>query len=810
MKRTHKGIPVRAMLLTLFMVLLLPAAMLRAQQLTSDQIQEAKRQLGGMTNQEIDQKIKSLGMTREEAMERAKENGIDLQTFLRLPGSAAAAQSPQGIIQSGPQGYVMPQDSLSGLRFPAVIPKRTVKSENGLTYFGYEIFSTTPSAFEPTASGPIDPEYIIGPDDVLRVSVWGQVEQQNELTVDIEGRVFLPTAGPVVVSGLTIEEVKKTLTKQLSRSFQGLTASPKTMWMDVSLVKVKPKRVFIMGEVENPGGYTVSSYANIFNSLFAVGGPTVQGSLRDIRLIRGNKTIAKVDLYMYLTGSEKNNDLRVQNNDIIYVPVRKNTIYLRGKIRRPAIYELLPGENIKKLIEYAGGTLPTSYLERIQVERIIPLKERVKNDIERRMIDINYREILLKNSDVPLADGDIITLFPILGEVKNYVTISGSVFKPGTYQLTPNMKLKDLIMLADSLRPETYVARGEITRLLNDNMTRISIPFDVKALMEGDQTNNITLNPKDDVILHSNSISRLEDEFVEIFGNVKKPGKYLLTKNMTLVDVLMLADGYTENASRLQAEIARLDETKKIDTLAFINIAKLPDLLDTININGYSFFEEYRKNDLRLKHRDQIFIRPNPNFRIQQVVTISGEVNYPGEYALITFNEYLSDIVQRSGGPTLAAYLRGAKLYRGRQRVNVDFQDVMNAPKSTKDIILRSGDSIDVPKKPNAVKMTGEVNNPGLLGFINGEEVWDYIDRAGGLTDSADFVVLYHPNGNAEKFNTGWFSGSTKVYDGSTINVVKIPPPQINDQRVDIGTLIKDIFAITASALTILVLTRQL
>jgi protein involved in polysaccharide export with SLBB domain len=328
--------------------------------------------------------------------------------------------------------------------------------------------------------------------------------------------------------------------------------------------------------------------------------------------------------------------------------------------------------------------------------------------------------------------------------------------------------------------------------------------------MSGNHTGNIALQPKDEIVIHSIDVVRLGPLFVEIFGSVKNPGRYRLTDNMTLVDVLLLANGFTEEASRLFAEIARIDETKKDDTLAYIKIASLPDITDTSLINTFAFYNEYRKTDFVLQHRDQIYIRPNPEFHIQKVVAITGEVNHPGQYALVTHNELLSDIITRSGGPTKAAYLRGGKIIRDGSRVNIDFQVVMDSPGSKKDLIIHSGDEIEIPKKPNSVRMAGEINNTGLLSFIEGDNMWDYIDRAGGITDSADFIILLHPNGNAERFRTGIFGGNPSVYDGSIIMVSKIPVPSTDEKQVDIGNLIRDMFAIAASALTVLVLSRQL
>jgi len=894
------------------MIFVLPIENLFAQQLSPSQVEEAKRQLGVMSPDEIDQKLKSLGMTREDAEKRAKENGINLNEYLL--GSTGASSANTGllpstpILESGPQTDTPLNKSL--IEKDSEKPKTTSPSPklDGLPYFGYDIFTTTPASFEPNASGPVDADYQIGPEDILRVTIWGQVEQQTEAEVDKDGRIFIPTAGPVVVSGLTLQQANTVLTKQLSRSFQGLAANPPTVWLDVALAKIRPKRVFIMGEVKNPGGYTVNSYANVFNTLFAVGGPTTNGSLREVRLIRGNKVIARVDLYSYLTGAEKNNDVRVQSNDIIFIPVRKNTISIKGEVRKPGIYEMLPTENMQKLLEFAGGAIATAYLERIQVARIISFKDRKRNEFDRQIVDVNFRSIVANHKEYKLEDGDEITLFSILDMVKNYAAISGSVLRPGAYQLQPKMRLVNLISLADSLQPyaylkradilrtrsdktlhsiqvdlskalqgdplnnilidsldqvkiyskydveitsertvsisghvknpgsfpysdslrlfdlifqagglqdslfraQTFLYRGELLRLSHDNRTKLSIPFDLAALLDSVPEMNIPLSPMDEVIIHDIGVSQLKSEFVEIHGSVKKTGRYTLSNNMKLTDLILLAGGYTEDAWTLQAEIARLDRKKADDTLSYIYFSNLPDLKDTSAVKNFSFFETTREKDLSLKHRDQIFIRPDPNFVLQQLVTINGEVKFPGEYTLRTHNDYLSEIIDRAGGKTSAAYLRGGKLTRNGERVNVDFQNVYESPKGDEDIIMHAKDVVYIPKKPNAVRVGGEVNNPGILGYIDGDNLWDYVDRAGGLTDSVQYILLTHPNGNTEKFTPGLFSGSSTIYDGSIIIATKIPPPVAKEKSEDLFVLIRDLFALTASLLTVLVLAKSL
>ncbi|MEK9139321.1 MAG: polysaccharide biosynthesis/export family protein, partial [Bacteroidota bacterium] len=377
-------------------------------------------------------------MTREQAEAKAKELGIDLNSYLQQQGADVPALQPTPT----PEETTQPEQPKEK---HDVISKVPPTGRAGLPYFGYDIFATTPSAFEPTAVGPVDPEYIIGPGDVLRVAVWGQVELQNELTVDKEGRIFIPTVGQIMVTGQTLDATYNKLKAQMAKSYSGLVSRPPTVWMDITIAKLRPKRVFIMGEVSKPGGYTVSSYGSVFSTLYSVGGPTVRGSLRDVRVIRGNKTIARVDLYDYLLGADSTNDIRVQNNDIVFVPPRGKTVAITREVLRPAIYELLQGEHLTKLIKYAGGARSTAYLERVQVDRIIPFRERKQGGPERRVIDVDFREIINAKKDYDLVDGDVVSVYSIFDERMNIVTLSGAVLRPGQYQLEKVPSLRALL-----------------------------------------------------------------------------------------------------------------------------------------------------------------------------------------------------------------------------------------------------------------------------------------------------------------------------------------------------------------------------
>ena len=313
-----------------------------------------------LTPEQMQAKLKELGITEEQARQMAKEKGVKLEDFLvggkgtatkiqvGQPGTNAVEVSvPKTGEELGP-----PPEAVNVYRDASAPPKGPA----GLDYFGYGIFKQVPAAFEPSAVGPVDPGYLLGAGDVLRLTVWGQAEFQYELEVDREGRIFIPNVGQVFVLGTPLNQLQIKFKLVLSKYYSGLATSPQRTFMDVTITKLRPLRVFVMGEVKQPGGYTISSYATVFNALYAVGGPLVRGSLRDVRVIHDNQVVANVDLYDYLLRGDKTSDVRLQNNDIIFLPPRGKTVSVRGEIRRPAIYELKGNEDLRSLIELQRRT----------------------------------------------------------------------------------------------------------------------------------------------------------------------------------------------------------------------------------------------------------------------------------------------------------------------------------------------------------------------------------------------------------------------------------------------------------------------
>lgn len=784
-------------------VLLSPVAGQIASGQSRDQLRaQAESQLQQMTSQQIELKIKELGLTRQEAEGRARDLGIDLGTYLQQTQQSSPAKLPavQPVADSLSRKQTTPPEA------PVPIPV----GPRGLPFFGYDIFTRVPNGFEPTAVGPVDPEYLIGPEDVLRITVWGQVEMQNELTVDREGKIFIPTIGQFLVSGTTLEKATQNLKKQMSRSYSGLLTQPPTVWLDLTLARLRPKRVFILGEVNKPGGYTVSSYASVFSSLYSVGGPTVNGSLRDVRIIRNNKIIAHVDLYDYLTGASETADVRVQNNDMIFVPKRGKTVAISREVRRPAVYELLPQEHLRRLLDVAGGVLSTAYLERVQVDRIVPFKERRPGSAERRVIDINFREINNAGKDYELYDGDEITVYAIFDMRLNVARVSGAVWRPGQYELDKVPTVRALILAAQGAHPRAYLDQAQLLRYNPDWTTQRIVPFNLRSVLY-DSTADWKLEPRDEIVVFSMDATEIRDRYVTIRGEVKRPGRFVLHDGMRLADLLLQAGGYTEEAELLEANIARVQPGGLGgDTLTVILHSRLPSQFSFSAARSDSSVTGRSESGglFLLQHRDEVVIKTNPRYRVQQNITVRGDFMYPGVYALSKKGERLSELLARAGGPTRTSYLGGAQFFREGKRLFLDFERAVSFGDALNDVALLVGDSIVVPPKPNTVLVDGEVNARGLFSFRDGDDVSDYVDRAGGRRDSADYAILTYPSGESRKVSFGFLRSDPGVPDGSQILVTKVNPPK-EEKPVDIGATIRDTFAILTSAATVAFLIWQ-
>ncbi len=743
----------------------------------------------------------------------ARSQGVSeeqIQAWLRDLNMGGESSNPAGLVTDLRDAGVQPKDitqvgTYSMGSDTTVI--RQVPLKNGLPYFGYNIFRNVPDAFKPASTGPVDGGYIIGPEDEMRLTLWGATEFQYELAVDAEGRIFIPSIGQITVAGQTLSELREYLKTRLSQSYSGLTRNPPTIFLDVTLTRLRPIRVFVIGELEQPGGYTFSSYSTLFNVLYGVGGPAINGSLRNIQLIREGKVVTTFDLYDFLLRGIDSGSIRLQNNDRIFIPPRNNTISIKGPVRRPAVYELKNDEGLSELIRFSGGLLPEAYGKRFHVNRIIPLTERKDPSIARTVIDYNLQEVLAGSAGFTLLDGDNVEILDISDRLENVVYIEGAVYQPGAYQLSSEVQtIKDLIIAADSLQGDAYVDQLELVRT-NEDLSKDFFSIDYELMMEGHVDHNLALQRLDRVRVYNNTVERIDNKFVEIHGEVERPGRYEFSEGMDLGDLILNAGGFSEEAYLGDVEVSRLEKPEDANTKSVQFFVEL-SYEEKDRFYSPSYLDELLQNarEFELVHRDKIFVRENPRFEEQQLVKISGEVQYPGSYALLRENEKLSDLFRRTGGLTPEGYAGGAKLFRDSTQVIIDISRALSG-RVQEDMELLPGDSIHVPRVPNTVLVTGNVGNEGLVKFVPGEKVSYYLERVGGMQrESEKRVLLTQPDGTTFSVKRkGWFKKNPEVYDGATITVLR-KPVEVDQDKLTPRELLQESTAILTSALTVILL----
>ncbi len=654
----------------------------------------------------------------------------------------------------GGTGQAAPLDTAAVRDSVRILVERVEKLVGAITppdslHFGYDIFSLGPGTFEPPALGAVDPGYPIGPGDEIVISVWGQVELNHTLTVDREGSIMVPKVGRLQVGGVPLGELQRQITRFLSRSYSGIREGPTqaTTFVNVSLGKLRSIKVFVVGEVQRPRAYTLNATSTVLNALYHAVGPTPKGSLRNVRLVRHDEVAGLVDLYRFILDGDKSEDVRLQNGDVILVPPAGKMVRLKGQVHRPAIYELKAEEGLKRLIEIAGGLEPDAYAERVQIEQTV-------ENGERAVIDVDFRAIRGDTEqDVALHDGDVVTVFKGLPQIKNAIYLKGYVKRPGRYQLHPGMRVSDLIREADGVWPEAFLGRADIVRT-NPDLTRELVSFHLKLALEGDPEADLLLKPLDAVTVHSIHTFGLE-EFVTIQGRVKDPGRYDLLSGMTLKDLIVLAGGAAEGASKSTVEVSRV----------------MGDSTEPIKIFQVAIDNDYSLNShsegFLLRRRDMVFVRSDPDFEPQRNVKIEGEVMFPGSYTLQERQERLSSLIARAGGLRETAYVEGCEFYRAysrldvqlsealkqkvdiqlsealKHRVDIQLSKALKRPEGREDPVLVAGDSIFIPRNPGVILVTGEVFYPRAVRYKKGKNVDYYLKQAGGLTKDADKGRIY-------------------------------------------------------------------
>lgn len=670
--------------------------------------------------------------------------------------------------------------------------------------FGRDIFNNSNLTFEPSLNIATPVDYRLGPGDQLVIEVWGASQANITQKVTPDGYITIPDVGPIQVNGLTVQAASNKIRAKLSKIYSGMGTTNVDLSTDVkvSLGQIRTIQVNIMGEVAQPGTYALSSFSTVFHALYKAGGISQLGSLRNIKVVRGGRTVATVDVYDYILHGRSHSDIRLQEGDVILASPYDALVLVKGKIKRPMYYEMKRTESIRTLIDYAGGFTNDAYTSAVTVER---------NDEKERTIcsvdDMNYGVFKVK-------DGDVVSVGAILDRYNNRIEIKGAVYRPGFYELGKEIStVRDLITKADGLLEDAFTNRAVLHRENLDKTLEI-ISVNVKGVLDGTEP-DITLQ-RNDVLFIPSKYDLEAKGTVEISGEVYSPGIFPYAENTKLEDLIIMAGGLTESASKVRVDIARRlndpNSTKKQKEISKMFSFAVKDGFVVEGDPGF-ILEPY----------DQVFVRRSPGYTPKVNVSITGEVEFEGSYALNERNERLSDLIAHAGGLTGFAYLKGARLERQLTEeeylqakelltmvasnnqisgndsiiipavsrtytVAIDLEKIMSNPHSSLDPVLQDGDAVIIPQLMTTVQVTGSVRKPNSVVYNPDMKLKDYISEAGGYAERArkSGTFILYPNGHIKEL--GRNASAKEIVGGAKIIV-----PQKSKSQWNLGTTLSSI-----------------
>ncbi|MDF0694423.1 SLBB domain-containing protein [Aquirufa ecclesiirivi] len=624
--------------------------------------------------------------------------------------------------------------------------------------FGADLFDTETLNFEPDLKIATPSNYLLGPDDEINIDIFGDVLDNFKVKVSTEGTVKILNLSPIYVNGLSIDAASNRIIGRLRQLYQGLNKPGSGSSAQVTLGNVRSIKVTLTGEVKFPGSYTVSSLATIFNALYLAGGPSANGSYRNIRLIRGNKTIRTLDLYDFLLKADQKDNIHLQDQDIIRISDYETRVELIGEVKRPMIFETLKGETLKDVLRFAGGFTSKAYTYSIPVTR--------NTSRELKLMNITQDEV----SNFLPQNGDKYLIGAIIERFENRVEIEGAVFRPGMYALEQGVStVKELIKRAEGAREDAFLNRATITRRQENYEPQI-ISVDLGKILRGEVA-DISLQ-REDVVKVFSITNLKEKRIVSIFGEVNFEGEFEYKEGMKVGDLILLAKGFKEGASYSKIELARRIVTHGQGTVSDEKV----DII-TFDINGDLEISN-KGSQFVLSPFDILSIRKSPDYEIQRYISIQGMVNYPGVYALKNNQKKISDFIELSGGLKAGAFLEGAQLYRNSEIVGINIEEIVENPGSKDNMYLMAMDSIYVPRIDQTVKMSGALQNPISVTYKTDYKLSDYIAEAGGFAPNAikSHVYVKNPNGISSKTKRFlFFKNYPKVLPGSEIIVDGIP-----------------------------------
>lgn len=603
----------------------------------------------------------------EELVSRANEMGLSTAEFLQmaqlrgmpaveieklrnrlqeLDGSGASRRTANASRREPRQ-----QMDINEITRGLIQPQETMDESTDGQIFGSSLFyqRNRRLSFEPSLNQATPKNYVLGPGDVVYVDIYGQSEQYYEATVNPDGFVLLDNIGPISVSGKTIEEASGIIKNRVAQYYPGLLGSNPSTFLQVTLGNVRTIKVHILGEVRLPGTFTLSAFSTVFNALYAAGGPNENGTMREIKVMRDNQQIASVDVYNLLINGQANLDVQLQDQDVVLVSPFISRVKVKGEVKRPLTFEIKADDTFEDLLDYAGGFTDLAFQDRVAISRVTG-NQRSVSDVYKNQFGM----FILKG-------GDEITVGKILDRFSNRVQIKGAVYREGTFALSEGLTLGKLIENAEGLRGDAYTEQASILRTKADLSTEF-IQVNLKEILAG-TANDIPLQ-REDVIRISSIYDIQNERYVQVLGEVKRPGVYPYSESMTVEDLLISAGGLQESANPNDIEIARRVEDVELGTLS-----------DIIPVQVNSNLAPSENSEIILPF-DQVIVRKRASFTMQKLVSVEGQVNSPGIFSIESASERISDLINRAGGLNRFAYAKGATLIRRTEFYNTESEEI--------------------------------------------------------------------------------------------------------------------------------------
>lgn len=673
------------------------------------------------------------GMTTEQAKEMARQNGAVPES--PLAGSRAASRSEirdtlgaldtsETFIESDSLG--MDQDSVarrSARKSFRKLPKKDSVVPDSLMRYGRRIFKNAEPSLFASFTGAVGANYQLGAGDELILTLWGQKEARYQLTLDRDGQVSVEGIGVISLNGKSLKASEELFRKRLARIYAGLNNGQ--AHMDLTLGKLKRIRVFVVGDVVRPGGYLLSGNTSVLAALYQAKGPTEAGTERVVQIHRGG-TVLRVDLYDYFFKGKRPVSDVLQDGDVVRVPHKGAMVRARGDVGNPGYYELVPGEDARDLLEYCGGINNTA-------ARTKTLLMRTFENGRRDALTLPSPQALLKGSEkAVLQDGDEFCVQPGRDPSRRTVHVRGEVRFPGDFPWSEGLTAGNALAMAGGPGREAYLGRALVERVDSlGSRSEWRVAVDSSADLQLQALDTIT-------VFHRGKM--LFQDSVTISGAVRKPGRFVYRNGMAVKDLILMAGGFLRWAEfgKVRLENLREDcDSVRVEVL---------DLDSSLSASAA---------DRRLSAFGHVAVPYNPQYRRMETVTVRGYAVHPGKYALQAPDEKLSSLLKRCGGPRPEGYLEASKLQRiedSTGRIVVDFPEVFAHPGSLTDLPLRDGDTIDIPRRPATVKVTGRVRHPSNVVWVEGKDWRWYVDMAGGYADSAsrEGVYVQYANGSIQ------------------------------------------------------------